>query len=71
MPLSNSSSKLHSKPSTLQTIKAVAWSFFGVRRRKDFEEDIKHIKPYHVMAVGLIGGFLFVVLLMILVNIIV
>lgn len=64
-------SRPRSKPSLLQTIKAVAWSFFGVRRSKDFEEDVKHIKLYHVIAVGLIGGFVFVILLMILVNIIV
>ncbi len=50
------------------TVKAVLWSFLGLRRRKDFQEDVKQLTPLHVVAVGLVLAFLFVVLLMAFVN---
>lgn len=50
------------------TVKAVAWSFLGVRRSSDFQSDIGRLKPYHVIAVGLIAAVLFVSILMVLVN---
>ena len=63
-----------SKPATVQqgsvwaTIKAVAWSFLGVRKGSGFQEDISRLKPYHIIAVGLVGGILFVLFLIGLVN---
>ncbi len=50
------------------TVKAVAWSFLGVRKGSGFQEDIGRLKPYHVIAVGLVGGILLVLLLIGLVN---
>ncbi|MDP3702006.1 MAG: DUF2970 domain-containing protein [Hylemonella sp.] len=50
------------------TVKAVAWSFLGVRRSSDFQDDIGRLKPYHIIAVGLLGGILFVLSLIALVN---
>lgn len=57
-----------SRSSLWATVKAVAWSFLGVRRSSDFEDDIGRLKPYHIIAVGLVGGILFVLSLMALVN---
>lgn len=50
------------------TVKAVAWSFLGVRKGSGFQDDISRLKPYHIIAVGLVGGILFVLFLIGLVN---
>jgi hypothetical protein len=54
--------------SFVQTAKAVAWSFFGVRRSTEYEKDASRLNPVHVIVVGLIGAALFVALLVLLVN---
>lgn len=48
------------RASMLTTIKAVAWSFLGLRGRQGFEQDVQRLKPLQVVAVGLIGVFVFV-----------
>lgn len=42
------------------TMKAVFWSFFGVRKRKDYEHDSANLNPVHVIIAGLIGALLFI-----------
>ena len=54
--------------SFLQTIKAVAWSFFGVRRGADYEKDVAKLNPVHVIIAGVIGAALFVLVLVLLVQ---
>ena len=44
----------------LQTVGAVAWSFFGVRRSADYERDVQRLNPVHVVVAGLISAALFV-----------
>lgn len=56
------------KASLLRTIKAVAWSFVGLRGRGAFEEDIKRLSLLHIVAVGLVGICLFVAVLVLLAN---
>jgi amino acid transporter len=56
------------KPSFLRTIRAVAWSFVGIRKSSGLQEDMVQIKPFHVIAVGLIGVLLLVASLIVLVN---
>ena len=56
------------KPSLWRTVKAVAWSFIGLRARGDYEEDVKILSPLHIIAVGLVGIFVFVAVLVLLVN---
>jgi Protein of unknown function (DUF2970) len=51
-----------------RTVKAVAWSFLGVRRASEFDKDIEQTSPMHIIAVGLIAAVLFVVGLIVLVN---
>lgn len=46
--------------SVLQTFKAVAWSFFGVRRRADYEQDVQKLNPVHVVLAGVVSAALFV-----------
>ena len=57
-----------SKPSFFRTVKAVAWSFVGLRARGAFEEDIKSLSLLHIIVVGLLGIFVFVAALLLLVN---
>ncbi len=54
--------------SFVQTIKAVLWSFFGVRRRADHESDVTKLNPVHVIIAGLIVAALFVVSLLMVVH---
>jgi hypothetical protein len=39
---------------------AVFWSFFCVRKRKDYEHDSANLNPVHVIIAGLIGALLFI-----------
>lgn len=54
--------------SFIQTMRAVAWSFFGVRRSADHANDVDKLNPLHLVIAGLIGGALFVGLLVLLVT---
>ncbi len=49
------------KGSFLGTLRAVAWSFFGVRKASGYEQDVQQLNPMHVIVAGLIGAALFVV----------
>ena len=50
------------------TVKAVLWSFFGVRKRSEYEKDAQQLNPLHVIAAGLIGAVIFVVTLILIVK---
>jgi len=52
----------------IDALKAVFWSFFGVRRRADYESDARKLKPQHVIAAGLIAAAAFVLALFALVK---
>jgi hypothetical protein len=57
------------RPASLrQTISAVAWSFFGVRRGRDHENDMAKLNPVHVIIAGVLGAALFVLVLVLLVR---
>lgn len=56
------------KGSFLQTMQAVAWSFFGVRRSSDYAQDVAKLNPVHVIIAGILGAALFVSLLVFLVK---
>jgi hypothetical protein len=55
--------------SFLGTLSAVAWSFFGLRRKKDFDNDVEgSLNPLHLFVAILIGLALFIGLLVFLVR---
>jgi DUF2970 family protein len=54
----------------LEAFKAVFWSFFGVRKRAEYEADTKRLKPQHVIAAGLVTAAVFVLALFGLVKLI-
>lgn len=58
------------KGSLLQTVGAVFWSFFGVRKSSAHDADIARLNPIHVILVGVLMGILFVVSILTLVNLI-
>ncbi|MCU0869933.1 MAG: DUF2970 domain-containing protein [Burkholderiales bacterium] len=47
-------------PSFLTVMRAVFWSFLGIRRARDYQADIARIRPIHVFAGGLLGAALFI-----------
>jgi len=46
---------------------AVFWSFFGVRKRRDYDADAKNLTPAQVIIAGLIGGLVFVLTILLVV----
>jgi len=70
--MSDSNTPVNPKKGSLwRTIVAVAWSFLGVRKSSEFQEDIARITPLHILGVGLVAGLLFVIGLMVIVNLVV
>jgi len=53
-----------------QTLRAVAWSFFGIRKSADHEQDVRKLNPIHVVIAAVLGAAIFVVSLVVLVNVI-
>jgi hypothetical protein len=51
-----------------QTLRAVAWSFFGVRKSADYERDVSQLNPLHVIAAGILAALVFVLALLLLVR---
>jgi hypothetical protein len=51
------------------TMRAVFWSFFGVRKRQDYEHDAAHLNPVHLIVAALIGVALFIGVLVLLVRV--
>lgn len=54
-----------------QTIRAVLWSFFGVRRKAGYEKDAAQLNPVAVIIAGVMAAALFVALLIVVVNLVV
>ena len=42
------------------TMKAVFWSFFGIRKRSDYEQDSANLNPVHVIIAGVDRADLFI-----------
>jgi len=53
------------------TVKAVLWSFFGVRKKSDYEKDTAQLNPVHVIIAGVIAAMIFVATLVIVVRLVV
>jgi amino acid transporter len=52
----------------LRTVQAVLWSFIGIRKNSEGQEDMAKLNPFHVLVVGLCLALIFVVGLIALVN---
>lgn len=51
--------------------KAVFWSFFGVRKRAEYEADQRRLNPIQVIIAGIISALVFVLVLFFVVKAIV
>jgi hypothetical protein len=51
------------------TLRAVFWSFFGVRKGRDYAHDAANLNPVHVIIAALIGVAIFIGVLVLLVRI--
>lgn len=55
------------RASFLYTLKAVVWSFFGLRRKRDFATDAR-LNPVYIVVAGLLAVACFIALLITLVH---
>jgi hypothetical protein len=62
------SAAVQRKGSFLATARAVAWSFFGIRRNAAHAEDMGKLNPVHVIITGVIAAALFVLGLIVLIQ---
>ncbi len=51
-----------------ETLVAVAWSFAGLRRKRDFDRDVGALNPLYVVAGGVLGCALFIAILLVAVR---
>ncbi len=58
------------KASFGQTVKAVAWAFFGVRRGAAHQKDINQLNPVHLIIIGLMMAGLFIGTLVLIVKLV-
>jgi hypothetical protein len=56
------------RPNLIQTVSAVLWSFFGVRKGRDHDRDMAQLNPVHVVITGVVFGVLFVLTLLMIVK---
>jgi hypothetical protein len=56
------------RPPLWQSFRAVAWSFFGIRRSSGHAHDVAKLNPVHVIVAGVISAALFVLALVLLVR---
>jgi hypothetical protein len=56
------------KGSLLHAFRAVAWSFFGIRKGSEYEKDVTQLKPVHVVVAGVVAAALFVLAIVLLVK---
>lgn len=57
------------KTSFFVTMKAVFWSFFGVRKKSDHEA--AQLNPVHVLIAGVLGALIFIATLVVIVRMVV
>lgn len=54
----------------LKAALAVFWSFFGVRKRRDYDTDAKNLTPAQIIVAGLIGGVTFILTVLLVVYLV-
>jgi Protein of unknown function (DUF2970) len=59
------------KSSFARTMKAVLWSFFGVRKGRDHEADASQLNPLHVIVAAAIAAALLIGVLLAIVHLVV
>ncbi|NBQ85918.1 MAG: DUF2970 domain-containing protein [Betaproteobacteria bacterium] len=56
------------RPSMLRTLKAIGWSFIGIRKGSESQRDLARVHPLQLIAAGIVGAMVFVAALVALVH---
>ena len=56
------------KPSFWRSLKMVAWSFLGIRKSSESQQDVAQVNPFHIIVAGIGSALLLVLGLILLVN---
>ena len=56
------------KTSFAQTVRAVLWSFIGLRKGSEHESDMARLNPVHVIIAGVLAAAVLVVVLLLIVR---
>lgn len=59
------------RPSLAAVVKTIMWSFLGIRRREEHESEAVQLSPLQIVAAGVIGAAILVLILVALVRFIV
>ncbi|KAA0181409.1 DUF2970 domain-containing protein [Cupriavidus gilardii] len=59
------------KMSFWQTLRAVFWSFIGLRKGAEHDRDMANLNPIHVIVAGVLGAVILVVVLIGIVRLVV
>jgi hypothetical protein len=51
-----------------RTVRAVLWSFLGIRKASEYQKDIDELNPLTIIIVGFLAAIVFVMALIVLVN---
>lgn len=54
----------------LRSVRTVAWAFLGLRKRSGHDDDLNRIGPAHIIVAGLLGGLVFILLLLLAVRLV-
>lgn len=57
----------HKHTNPLHAMRAVLWSFFGVRSKSEYQADINRLSMTQIIVAGVFGAILFVMSLLLLV----
>ena len=68
MSAQDATSKPKKNMSLLRTIQAVLWSFVGLRKNSESQQDVEKLNPFHIIGVAIVAVMFFVLGLMALVN---
>jgi len=60
----------HKQAGFFATMRAVLWSFFGVRKRQAYIDDAGSLNPLAVVVAGVLGGAAFVIIIVIAVQVV-
>lgn len=54
--------------SFLDTVKAVSWSFLGIRKNSEYQKDLEKLNPLHIITAAIVMAIAMVIVLIVLVN---
>jgi len=59
------------KPSFFKAIKAVMWSFIGIRKGSSHKADLAELSPVHVIIAGVLCASVFIGILIVVVHVVI